>query len=70
MSPALQKIVETISWSIFGILLLYLSLRFYDFLDPINYREEIRKGNLAAGALAAAVTLSIAFIIAGVILSP
>ncbi len=70
MNPVLLKLVEALGWSVFGIVLLYASMRFYDVLDPINYREEIRRGNVAAGIVAAAVTLSISFIIANVILSP
>lgn len=70
MNPALLKLVEALGWSVFGIVLLYASMRFYDVLDPINYREEIRRGNVAAGIVAAAVTLSISLIIANVILSP
>lgn len=70
MTATVQNILETSGWSIFGILLLYASMRIYDLLDPINYREEIRRGNIAAGALAAAVTLSIAMIIANVISAP
>lgn len=59
----LQKIPETILWTVVGIILLYGSVWIYDRLDPINYREAIRQGNIAAGLVVAAVILAMSGII-------
>lgn len=70
MMPTLQKIAETIGWSLVGIVLLYGSIRLFDLLDPIDYRDEIRKGNVAAGMIVAAVVVAIAAIIITILLTP
>ncbi|MBE9033265.1 DUF350 domain-containing protein [filamentous cyanobacterium LEGE 11480] len=59
----LQKIPETILWTVLGIILLYGSVWVYDRLDPINYREAIRQGNIAAGLVVASVILAMGGII-------
>ncbi|MEB3291861.1 MAG: DUF350 domain-containing protein [Synechococcales bacterium] len=70
MLPEFQKIIETLGWTIVGIILLYSSVWLFDRLDPINYREEIRRGNVAAGVIVAAIILSIGGIIITVLLAP
>lgn len=69
MLPVLQKVAETIGWTGIGVLLLYAGVRFFDLLDPINYREEIRKGNPAAGIIVSAIIASLTAIIISVILT-
>lgn len=66
----LVKFFETAAWTILGIALFYLGLRFYDWLDPIDYQAEIKKGNVAAGVLLAAIIIAIAAIIITVIATP
>lgn len=66
----LQKVAETIGWTTVGIVLLYGGIRLFDLLDPIDYREEIRKGNPAAGIIVAAVIAAITAIVVTVIISP
>ncbi len=66
----LQQIGATLGWTIFSVFLLYGALRLFDWLDPIDYREEIRKGNLAAGMLLAAKVLALGGIIITVIIVP
>jgi uncharacterized membrane protein YjfL (UPF0719 family) len=70
MMPLLQKIAETVGWSIVGVLILYGSVRLFDRLDPIDYRQEIRNGNLAAGVIVAAFIVAIAAIVISVLLTP
>lgn len=67
MTMMLNKMPETLVWAALGILILYLSVWLFDRLDPINYRQEIRNGNLAAGIIMAAIILGIAAIIVTVI---
>ncbi|QIZ70121.1 DUF350 domain-containing protein [Oxynema aestuarii] len=62
-------VVETIVWSFLGIILLYLGVRLFDKLDPIDYRAEVEKGNLAAGVIVASIILSLAAIVISVIVT-
>jgi uncharacterized membrane protein YjfL (UPF0719 family) len=65
----LQLVAETIGWAFVGVILLYGGVRLFDLLDPIDYREEIRKGNIAAGIIVAALMVAIAAIVVAVILT-
>jgi uncharacterized membrane protein YjfL (UPF0719 family) len=69
-TQTLTKLAATAGWTLFSTLLLFVALRLYDFIDPIDYAQEIRKGNLAAGIKLGAVVIALAAIIVGVILSP
>jgi uncharacterized membrane protein YjfL (UPF0719 family) len=64
----IQKVFESIVWTILGIILLYVSVWLFDRVDPINYREEIRQGNVAAGLIVGSVILSMGAIIAVVLI--
>jgi uncharacterized membrane protein YjfL (UPF0719 family) len=64
-----MKVIESLGWTLFGIVLLYGAVWLFDRLDPINYREEIRSGNVAAGMIVAAIILGIAAIIVSVIVT-
>ena len=68
--PLLFRVLETVGWTLLGVVLFYAGLRLYDWLDPIDHRAEIRKGNVAAGLLQAAIVMALAAIIIAVILSP
>lgn len=68
--PLLIRVLESIGWTFLGVLLLYLGLRLYDILDPIDHRAEIRKGNMASGILQSAIVIALAAIIIAVILAP
>lgn len=70
MLLVLQKVGATIGWTALGIFLLYGGVWLYDLIDPIDYREEIRKGNIAAGIIVAAILAAITAIIIAVIVSP
>lgn len=62
-------IFATVGWTLLGVLLLYGGVRLYDALDPIDYQAEIRKGNMAAGIIVAAIIAAITAIVISVILS-
>jgi uncharacterized membrane protein YjfL (UPF0719 family) len=59
----------TIGWTLLGIVLLYGGVRLYDILDPIDYRAEVRKGNVAAGLIIATIILAITAIVVTVIIT-
>lgn len=64
-----ETIGATLGWTLLSVFLFYGGIRLYDFLDPIDYQAEIRKGNLAAGILLSAVIISLAAIIITVIIA-
>ncbi len=57
------RVAASIGWTVVSVLLFYGGQRLYDYLDPIDYREEIKKGNVAAGIKMAAVTIALAAIV-------
>lgn len=63
------QLLQTAGWSMFGLLLIYGGTRLFDRLDPIDYRAEIRRGNLAAGLVQAAVILAVAAVVVVVLAS-
>lgn len=65
----LQKVAATIGWTVLGVLLLYGGIRLYDYLDPIDYKAEIRQGNVAAGIKLATVVAALAAIIVAVLVT-
>ena len=65
----LQKIAETFGWTVVGVLLFYGGVRLYDFLDPIDYREEVKRGNVAAGILISAIIIALAAIVITVLVT-
>jgi uncharacterized membrane protein YjfL (UPF0719 family) len=50
-------------WSVIGILVFTFGSWLFDKLDPIDYRKEIEKGNIAAAIKFSAVLLGLAGII-------
>lgn len=68
--PLLVRVLETAGWTLLGVILFYVGLRLYDWLDPIDHTAEIRKGNIASGVLQSAIVLALAAIVITVILSP
>ena len=65
MSPASppQQLLLSFLWALVGVALVYGGTRLFDRLDPLDYRAEIRKGNVAAGLVMAAVILSVAAVV-------
>jgi uncharacterized membrane protein YjfL (UPF0719 family) len=66
VKPLLQLLL-TIGWSFLGVILIYFGLLLFDQLSPIDYRAEIRRGNIAAGVVLGAVILAIAAVVVAVI---
>lgn len=62
LTEILTRILASVAWTFIGVLIFYMGVRFYDRLDPIDYKAEIEKGNLAAAIKLGAVVLSIAAI--------
>ena len=69
MSPLVTQILLTIGWSFISVLLILGGTWLFDRLTPIDYRAEVRKGNVAAGLVVSAVVLSITAIVVTVVLT-
>ncbi|CAK6695377.1 DUF350 domain-containing protein [Synechococcus sp. CBW1107] len=66
VKPLLQLLL-TVGWTVVGVILIYAGLLLFDKLSPIDYRSEIRKGNVAAGVVLGAVILAIAAVVVGIL---
>jgi len=69
MAPRLTQLLLTIGWTVIGVLLIYGGTWLFDRLTPLDYRSEIRKGNVAAGVVVAAVILGVAAVVVAVLVS-
>lgn len=63
----LLQLLLTMGWSLAGVVLIYASTWLFDRLSPIDFRREIREGNVAAGLVLAAVILGTAAVVATVL---
>ncbi|MEB3187896.1 MAG: DUF350 domain-containing protein [bacterium] len=63
----LLAIVSSFGWTLLGVLVLFVGTLLWDRLDPVDYRAEIAKGNVAAAIKFAAVILSLAAIVVAVL---
>lgn len=55
--------INVVWWTIVGVVSFYVGSWLFDWLDPIDYRVQIEKGNVAAAIKLSAVLLGIAAII-------
>lgn len=69
MNLVIETIGPTVGWTVLAVVLFYGGLQLFDRLDPIDYRAQIERGNLAAGLLLSAVVVSLAAIVITVIVS-
>lgn len=69
MASTIQDVLATLGWAVVAVVLFYGGIRLFDWLDPIDYQAEIRRGNVAAGVLLSAVVLALAAIIITVIIT-
>ncbi len=58
-----SSIFSSIVWALVGVFLLILAVRIFDALDPIPYREEVRRGNVAAGIVLGALIIGMSIIV-------
>ena len=63
MNTVVLQAVNMIGWAAFSVVLIFGGPALFDALTPIDYRAEIRKGNIAAGFVVAAVILAIAAVV-------
>lgn len=63
-----QEVAITVGWTFLSVMLFYIGIRLFDYLDPIDYQAEVRNGNVAASIILAALVLGLAAIIVTVII--
>ncbi len=63
------KVVACVGWTFLGVIIFYFGSLFFDKLDPIDYKAEIEKGNVAAAIKLAAAMLALAAIVVAAIVS-
>ena len=63
MNPVVLQAVNMIGWAAFSVVLIFAGTALFDGLTPIDYRAEIRKGNIASGFVVAAVILAISAVV-------
>ena len=62
----LPIIVVNFLYAILGVVLMYVSYRVIDALTPeMDFRDELKKGNIAVAIFIAALFVSIAIVVAG-----
>ena len=57
------QLLQTVGWTLVALLLIYGGTQLFDRLDPIDYRAEIRRGNVAAGLVLASVILGVSAVV-------
>ena len=63
LSHYLPETFNVLWWTIVGVVSFYFGSWLFDWLDPIDYKMQIEKGNIAAAIKLSAVLLGIAAII-------
>lgn len=63
VTAVISSILSSFVWAIVGVLLLLLAVRIFDWIDPIPYREEVKKGNIAAGIVLGALIVGMSVIV-------
>jgi uncharacterized membrane protein YjfL (UPF0719 family) len=63
------RVLATIGWTAVGVMIFYAGTRLYDWLDPVDYRTEIGRGNIAAAIKLGAVTIGLAAIVVAAIVT-
>lgn len=69
MNQLTAQLALTFGWAFVGVMLILAGTWLFDRLTPIDYRAEIRKGNVAAGLVDASVVLSITAVVVSVVLT-
>jgi len=63
-----NPIASTIFYAVFSLVLMLIGYKFFDFITPYNFAEEIKEKNPAIGAVIAGIFISTAIIIRAAII--
>ena len=62
----LSIVALNLGYAILGVVLMYVSYRLFDLLTPgMDFREELKRGNVAVAIFIAALFIAISIVIAG-----
>ncbi|MEM1369206.1 MAG: DUF350 domain-containing protein [Cyanobacteria bacterium P01_H01_bin.15] len=64
-----NAIAETAFWAFIGTLIVYSGYRFFDKISPINFRQEIMNGNIAAGIVIGSLIISLTALVVAVLIT-
>jgi len=67
LSDIAYRVIACISWTFLGVLIFYFGTVLFDKLDPIDYKTEIQKGNIAAAIKFGAAMIGMAAIVVAAI---
>lgn len=63
----LMSMWNALIWALFGMVLMFLGYKIFDWLTPFNLNDKIDEGNVAAGVAAAGIFLAVAWIVSAAI---
>ncbi|MHB0870655.1 MAG: DUF350 domain-containing protein [Chloroflexota bacterium] len=63
VAAVISSILSSAVWAVVGVLLLIFAVRVFDWIDPVPYRQEVQKGNVAAGVVLGALIIGMAIIV-------
>lgn len=63
VAAVISSILSSVVWAVVGVLLLIFAVRIFDWIDPVPYHDEVRKGNVAAGVVLGALIVGMAIIV-------
>ena len=62
----LKIIALNFLYAVLGVVLMFVAYRVFDYLTPgMDFRDELKKGNIAVGIFIAAIFIAIALVIGG-----
>lgn len=63
-----NEVLSTIFYAMYGMVLMYIGFKFFDWITPYNFVEEIKEKNPAIGAVIAGIFISVGIIIKAAII--
>ncbi|MFW6287150.1 MAG: DUF350 domain-containing protein [bacterium] len=63
-----NEIIATIVYALLGLVLMFSGYKFFDWITPYNFSDEIKEKNPAIGAVIAGIFIAVAIIIKSAII--
>lgn len=63
-----NEFIATIVYAVLALVLMFLGYKFFDWITPYNFAEEIKEKNPAIGAVIAGIFIAVAIIIKAAII--
>lgn len=64
---AAGPVLASILYAFVGVVLMLVAYRIFDYIHPVDFNEELKNGNVAAGLTVAGVLIGVAIIVAAAI---